>query len=96
MAVDAFGRSYGQPGLAEAGACPAPDAPGRFERAAEAQTGENVLTQNFNAVHHNQKWLVNITCVTTYEGKLYLAGVLDLFSRKMVGWAMDDHLCDEL
>lgn len=40
----------------------------------------------------NQAWAVDITYVETEEGWLYLAGVLDLYSRKVVGWAMADHL----
>lgn len=59
-------------------------------------TSENKLTRDFTATAPNQKWVVDITYVPTQEGNLYLAGVLDLFSRKMVGWAMDDNLRDEL
>jgi transposase InsO family protein len=59
-------------------------------------TGENKLARDFTATAPNQKWVVDITYVPTQEGNLYLAGVLDLFSRKMVGWAMDDNLRDEL
>lgn len=40
----------------------------------------------------NQGWCVDITYVRTEAGWLYLAGVLDLYSRKIVGWAMEDHL----
>lgn len=40
----------------------------------------------------NQVWCVDITYVPTDQGWLYLAGVLDLYSRKIVGWAMEDHL----
>jgi putative transposase len=40
----------------------------------------------------NQAWCVDITYVPTSEGWLYLAGVLDLYSRRIVGWAMADHL----
>jgi putative transposase len=58
--------------------------------------GENKLARNFTAVQPNQKWVVDITYVATEEGDLYLAAVLDLFSRKIVGWAMDDNLRDEL
>jgi transposase InsO family protein len=58
--------------------------------------GENKLARDFSAVCPNQKWLVDITDVATDEGKLYLAAVLDLFSRKIVGWAMTDNLRDEL
>lgn len=40
----------------------------------------------------NQGWCVDITYVPTGEGWLYLAGVMDLYSRKLIGWAMEDHL----
>lgn len=40
----------------------------------------------------NEVWCVDITYVATREGWLYVAGVMDLFSRKIVGWAMGDHL----
>ena len=39
---------------------------------------------------------MDITAIATDEGWLYLAGVLDLFSRRIVGWAMDEHMPDEL
>ncbi|HVO42567.1 MAG TPA: IS3 family transposase [Aggregatilineales bacterium] len=58
--------------------------------------GENKLARDFSATGPNQKWLVDITDVATDEGYLYLAAVLDLFSRNIVGWAMDDNLRDEL
>src|SRR3982074_2100703 len=44
----------------------------------------------------NQVWLADLTCVPTEEGWLYLAVVLDLFTRKIVGWAMRDHMRAEL
>lgn len=56
----------------------------------------NVLNREFSADAPNRKWLVDITAVPTDEGCLYLAGVLDLFSRRLVGWAMDEHMPDEL
>ncbi len=56
----------------------------------------NVLARDFTADAPNRKWLVDITGVWTDEGWLYLAGVLDLFSRRLVGWAMDEHMPDEL
>jgi putative transposase len=58
--------------------------------------GENKLARDFTAEQPNQKWLVDITYVATDEGYLYLAAVLDLFARKVVGWAMADNLRDEL
>ena len=56
----------------------------------------NLLDRDFSANAPNQKWLVDITAIDTDEGSLYLAGVLDLFSRRLVGWAMDEHMPDEL
>jgi putative transposase len=44
----------------------------------------------------NQKWCCDITYVPTAEGFLYVAAVIDVFSRRIVGWAMDDHLRAEL
>ena len=44
----------------------------------------------------NRKWLVDITGICIDEGWLYLAVALDLFSRRIVGWAMDEHMPDEL
>jgi putative transposase len=56
----------------------------------------NLLDRDFSAQTPNQKWVVDITAIGTDEGLLYLAGVLDLFSRRLVGWAMDEHMPDEL
>jgi transposase InsO family protein len=47
-----------------------------------------LLKQDFVASRPNEKWTGDITAVWTYEGWLYLAVVLDLFSRQVVGWAM--------
>jgi transposase InsO family protein len=52
----------------------------------------NRLNQDFTAERCNQKWLADITYVPTAEGWLYLAVVLDLYSRRVVGWAMRDSL----
>ena len=52
----------------------------------------NLLDRQFSAARPNTKWVVDITYIPTDEGWLYLAGVLDLFSRKIVGWSMTDHL----
>ena len=56
----------------------------------------NVLNRNFSADRPNQKWLADITYIDTQEGFLYLAGVLDVFSRRLVGWAMADHMREDL
>lgn len=52
----------------------------------------NVLDQNFAAEAPDEKWGVDISYVWTLEGWLYLAIVVDLFSRKIVGWAMSDRM----
>jgi len=52
----------------------------------------NRLNQDFNASRPNEKWLTDITYIPTAEGWLYLAVVLDLYSRRIVGWAMSDSL----
>jgi putative transposase len=49
----------------------------------------NELNRQFSASRPDEKWLTDITYVATDEGWLYLAGVLDVYSRKVVGWAMD-------
>jgi putative transposase len=56
----------------------------------------NVLARDFTAAAPNRVWLADITYIPTDEGWLYLAAVMDLFSRKIVGWAMRDHLRTEL
>lgn len=56
----------------------------------------NVLERDFSVSTPNQKWLADLTYVPTDEGWLYLALVLDLFARKIVGWAMSDTMPQEL
>jgi putative transposase len=56
----------------------------------------NVLDRRFEAQMPDQKWAADITYVPTAEGWLYLAGVIDLCSRRIVGWSMADHLRTDL
>lgn len=56
----------------------------------------NVLGQEFNAQAPNQVWLADITYIRTFEGWLYLAAVIDLFSRRIVGWAMSETITADL
>jgi transposase InsO family protein len=56
----------------------------------------DLLGQEFHASGPNQIWLGDITYIPTDEGWLYLAAVLDLATRKVVGWAMREHLRAEL
>lgn len=57
-----------------------------------ASVAANVLRQDFTASAPNRKWLSDITFIPTDEGFLYLASLEDVFSRKIVGWAMDTAL----
>lgn len=57
---------------------------------------ENLLDRDFTAARPNQKWLTDITYIPTREGWLYLAAVLDVFSRRIVGWSMSDRIDTEL
>ena len=53
-------------------------------------TAENLLNRDFTAKAPNQKWVADITYIPTQAGWLYLAVILDLFSRRIVGWSMSD------
>lgn len=57
---------------------------------------QNLLERQFIADLPDQKWVADITYIATDEGWLYLAGVLDLCSRKIVGWSMTDHMRTDL
>lgn len=52
----------------------------------------NLLNQNFVAEKPNQKWVGDITYIGTMEGWLFLAILMDLYSRRIVGWAMDERI----
>jgi transposase InsO family protein len=54
------------------------------------------LEQNFVAHQPDQVWLADITYIPTSQGWIYLAVILDLFTRKVVGWAMREHMRAEL
>jgi putative transposase len=56
----------------------------------------NLLKRDFAADRPNQKWLCDITYIPTQEGWLYLASVLDLYARRIVGWAMSDRMTSDL
>jgi transposase InsO family protein len=57
---------------------------------------ENLLAREFDAPAANRKWVTDITYIETGEGWLYLAAVLDLYSRKIVGWSMGAQMPSEL
>lgn len=56
----------------------------------------NLIAQDFNANIANEKWLADITYIDTREGWLYLAAILDTYSRKIVGWSMSHRLQKQL
>jgi len=56
----------------------------------------NLLKQNFNTTASNKLWAADISYIATREGWLYLAIVLDLFSRKVIGWSFSKRLKDDI
>ena len=56
----------------------------------------NVLARDVEAARPNERWATDITYIWTWDGWLYLAVVLDLCSRRVVGWAVQPHLQTEL
>lgn len=58
----------------------------------EYPVAANILQRDFTAEAPNRKWLGDIRYIVTREGFLYLASLEDVFSRKIVGWAMDEHM----
>ena len=69
--------------------------PDRDERAKEA-VAANVLNRQFAATAPNQKWIADFTYIWTDEGWLYVAAVVDLFSRRVVGWSMSATMAAQL
>ena len=70
----------------------------RQQRAVEASTQvkHNILARRFDSKGPNRKWVSDITYIRVGRGWAYLAVVLDLFSRKVVGWALDTHMREAL
>jgi len=56
----------------------------------------NLLNRQFNVEEPNQAWVSDITYIWTLEGWVYLSSVMDLFSRKIVGWSLSSHMKKEL
>jgi putative transposase len=56
----------------------------------------NVLNREFTVSSPNRVWLADITYLWTLEGWLYIAALLDLFSRRVIGWAMANHMRETL
>jgi putative transposase len=73
--------------------------PRRFRRTTIADPStqvQDLVQRQFDPTEPNQLWLSDITYIRTWEGWLYLAVVLDAYSRKVVGWALADHMRTEL
>ena len=70
--------------------------PTTTRRAASARPAPDLVDREFAAEAPDRLWLADITYVPTLSGFLYLAVVLDVFSRRIVGWAMDSSLATEL
>ena len=72
----------------------------RFRRTTDSRhafpIAPNLLERNFTAEAPDRVWLADLTYIWTAQGWLYLAAVLDLYTRRVVGWAMADHLRHEL
>jgi putative transposase len=60
------------------------------------EVADNLLNQNFNPVAVNEVWAGDITYLKTAEGWMYLAIVMDLFSRRIVGWHIDKRMTTDL
>src|SRR5438270_10150539 len=97
------GKGMGATGLPDSCATRASSAPAegvvaRSRRGATRQPGRppDLVDRNFAAKAPNQLWVADITFVPTAAGFLYLAVVLDAWSRRIVGWSMANHLRTEL
>lgn len=66
------------------------------KRSAAEEAAPDLVERNFTAERPNELWVADITYVPTWAGFLFLAVVLDAFSRRIVGWAMAAHLKTEL
>lgn len=68
----------------------------QFFGAKPAIVVDNQLQQDFKVSHPDQVWVTDITYIKTYEGWLYLAVVIDLFARRVVGWSMKSRMQTDL
>ena len=70
--------------------------PKRFKTTTDSkhllQICPNILDRNFNVQAPNKVWTTDITYLWTLQGWVYVAVVMDLYSRQIVGWAIDDHM----
>ncbi len=102
-ALKAKGERHGRKRIARlmrdaglVGACHRGSGPTTTRRDEEARPAPDLVDRNFKAQAPDQLWVADITYVPTMSGFLYLAIVLDVFSRRIVGWSMANHLRTEL
>ena len=102
-ALKAKGERHGRKRIARlmreaglVGACHRGSGPMTTRRDETARPAPDLVDRNFKAQAPDQLWVADITYVPTMSGFLYLAVVLDVFSRKIVGWSMANHLRTEL
>jgi putative transposase len=73
---------------------------GKFKVTTDAEhdlpIAQNVLARNFITTEPDRAWVADMTYIWTTEGWLYLAVIIDLFSRRVVGWSMAEHMRTEL
>jgi len=62
----------------------------------EMPIAPNELGQNFSATRPNEKWVADITYIPCRQGKLYLASILDLYTKQIVGWKLSDQMTTNL
>jgi putative transposase len=60
------------------------------------RVADDLLERDFTATAPNQRWAMDITYLRTWEGWLYLVAIQDLYSRRIVGWSIADHMRKEL
>ena len=62
----------------------------------QREKSQNILSREFNRQRSNEVWTSDITYIRTEEGWLYLAAVMDIYSRKVIGWQLDKKLNSDL
>jgi transposase InsO family protein len=82
--------------LARIRGCPKPRFRATTQRDLHHPVGHNLLQQNFSAGAPNERWVADITYISTNQGWLYLAVVIDLYSRRVVGWSMSQWMSRRL
>jgi putative transposase len=71
-------------------------APKTTVRSQDSRPAPDLVNRDFTARQPDRLWVADITYIPTWNGFLYLAVVLDVFSRRIVGWSMENHLRQEL